>query len=136
MSGSFWKWFWRGVGAVAVIFMTITTALFWTAWRASPFKPSGDGKVIESGIDVIAIQLDILSLIIAVIGIGLAVMSFLGYQAIKDAAIARADAVATKAMALHMENIERTMRGLQSGPGNTAAEPENVLELTEEEKGV
>ena len=127
-----WKWFWRALGFAAFSIMAFISALFWSAWKASPFKASSDGRVIESGIDVIAIQLDILSLIIAVIGIGLAVMSFLGYQAIKDAAVARADAVATKAIALHMENITRTIEGLRSGEGPAAVEPADVEPVTTE----
>ena len=70
--------------------MTVTTLLFWSAWRASPFEAAVQGQPLQSGIDVIAIQLDILSLIIAVVAVGLGFAGFVGYQAIKDGAIRKA----------------------------------------------
>lgn len=133
-----WVYFWRFLGIVALIFMSVTTILFWTAWRASSFKPIANGEPIQSGIDVISIQLDILSLIVGVVGVALAVFGFFGYQAIKagaeDAAIrsatAKADEVATRAVALHMQNIPGTDSGTQQ-----PVEPEILTEITEEEKG-
>lgn len=132
----FWKWFWRALGVMALAFMLITTVIFWTAWRASPFVPAANGQVVENGIDIIAIQLDILSLVIAVVGIGLAVMSIIGYQAIKAAAIAKADEVATAALALHIEKQDKA--GTSNGTdGGTQApiEPGDLTQLTAEEKG-
>ena len=128
----FWKWFWRGLGVVGLIFMIAIIGLFWTAWRSSPFEPSANGQAVASGIDVIAIQLDILSLVIAVVGIGLAVMSIIGYQAIKAAAIAKADEVATAAFALHMSKRDKS--GTDGGT-QLPVEPGDLIELTEEEKG-
>lgn len=128
----FWKWFWRALGLVALAFMLIVTVLFWSAWKASSFQPIANGQPVSSGIDVIAIQLDILSLVIAVVGIGLAVMSFIGYQSIKAAAIAKADEVATAAFALHMAQRDKT--GTDGGT-QPPIEPDDLVELTEEEKG-
>ena len=70
--------------------MLAVLILFWSAWRASPFKAAANGEEIGSGIDVIAIQLDILSLIIAVVAVGLGFAGFVGYQAIKDGALQKA----------------------------------------------
>lgn len=133
-----WVWFWRALGIVALVFMLFMSVLFWTAWRSSPFIPTANGGVLSSGIDVISIQLDILSLIIAVAGIVLAVMGFVGYQAVKAGAeemarkiaAAKADEVATAAIALHMQNMPGTDGGTQA-----PIEPEQIVELTEEEKG-
>lgn len=133
----FWKWFWRGLGLLTGIFMIVTTLMFWAAWKSSAFVPVANGGEIKNGIDVIAIQLDILSLVVAVAGIGLAVMGVFGYQSIKSGAEAaareiaarKADEVATAAVALHMQNKDRT-DGTQP-----AVEPVDVTELTEEEKG-
>jgi hypothetical protein len=133
-----WVWFWRALGIVALIFMLFTSILFWTAWRSSPFVPVANGQDMPSGIDVISIQLDILSLIIAVVGVALAVFGVVGYQAIKAGAEAmaskvagaKADEVATAAIALHMQNMPGTDGGTQ-----LPIEPEQVVELTEEEKG-
>jgi hypothetical protein len=133
-----WVWFWRALGIVALIFMFFTSMLFWSAWRASPFIPVANGHDMPSGIDVISIQLDILSLIIGVVGVALAVFGFVGYQAIKAGAeamaskiaAAKADEVATAAIALHMQNMPGTDGGTQP-----LIEPEQVVELTEEEKG-
>lgn len=138
MGGEFWKWFWRVLGVVALLFMIFISVLFWTAWKASSFKPIANGEPIQSGIDVISIQLDILSLVVAVVGIALAVMGFIGYQAIKSgaeaaaikAAEAKADEIATSAVALHMQNIRGTDGGAQP-----PVEPGDVTELTSEEKG-
>lgn len=114
--------------------MLFIILLFWSAWRASPFEPAANGEQLQNGIDVIAIQLDILSLIIAMLGIALAVMGFFGYQAIKAGAeakaTAKADEVATAAIAAYMQNIGGTNTGTQP-----PVEPTGVTELTEDEKG-
>jgi hypothetical protein len=91
-----WVWLWRAFAVVGIGFMLFFGALMWAAWRASPFLPVANGQVVQSGIDVIAVQLDILSLIIAVLGVGLGVMGFFGYQAIREAAVTAAQ-TATKA---------------------------------------
>jgi hypothetical protein len=127
-----WVWFWRSLGILAAITMIATLVVFWTAWRASPFQPAVNGQPLPSGIDVISIQLDILSLVIAVAGIGLAVAGVVGYQAIKAAAIARADEVATAAIALHIARQDKT--GTDSGT-QAPVEPVDVVEITKEEKG-
>jgi hypothetical protein len=57
-----WKWFWRAVGLIAAIFMLISTMVFWAAWRSSVFQATANGQQVQNGFDVIAIQLDILSL--------------------------------------------------------------------------
>lgn len=74
--------------------MIVTTLLFWTAWRASTFKAVANGQEVRSGIDVIAIQLDILSLVMAVVAIGLGVLGIIGYQAIKSGAVKKAQETA------------------------------------------
>jgi hypothetical protein len=136
-----WPWFWRGLGILAGITMLVMLFLFWTAWRASPFVPAANGVEIKSGINVIAIQLDILSLFISVSGIGLAVMGFVGYQSVKsgaesaarEVAAAKADQVATAAVALHMQSIKN---GTGTDHGTQApVEPGDVTPLTAEEKG-
>ena len=74
--------------------MVVVALLFWTAWRNSGFEPSANGQPLSSGIDVIAIQLDILSLIIAVVAIGLGFAGFVGYQSIREEALSRAQLAA------------------------------------------
>jgi hypothetical protein len=133
-----WKWFWRALGGLAAIFMIAILIMFWSAWRASPFSPAANGNHIQSGIDVIAIQLDILSLIVALVGILLAVMAFFGYQAIKagaeaeaiKAAALKADEVATAAIAAYMRNVPGTDVGTQP-----PIEPLEVTELTGKDDG-
>ncbi len=129
-----WKWFWRGLGFLAAVFMIIILVLFWTTWRASPFEAVAQGEPLKSGVDVIAIQLDILSLIVALLGIALAVMGIFGYQAIKSGveqkALAKADEVATAAVAAYMQNIGGTNAGTQP-----PVEPLGVVELTDDGKG-
>lgn len=129
-----WKVFWRvAVGAIALS-LTVLACLFWSAWRASPFKASANGAPVESGIDVIAIQLDILSLIVALVGIALTVIGVFGFQAIKAGAeakaMAKADEVATAAVAAYMQKLDGGKKGTQP-----PVEPPKVTELTEEEKG-
>lgn len=105
-----WKWFWRGLGLIGGVFMLAMTLMFWTAWRASAFKTTANGQEIQSGIDVIAIQLDILSLIIAVVAIGLGFAGFVGYQAIRDGAVRRAqEAAETEVKNLAPPLIRREM---------------------------
>jgi uncharacterized membrane protein len=129
-----WKFFWRLVGVVGLIFMVSMTFMFWTEWRAIAFKAGATGKPLENGIDVIAIQLDILSLIIALLGIALAVMGFFGYQAIKSGAegkaVAKADEVATAVVATYMQSSGKIDLGPQM-----PVEPVEVTEITQDEKG-
>jgi hypothetical protein len=129
-----WKYFWRAVAGISALSLTALAVMFWSAWRASPFKASAFGKPLESGIDVLAIQLDILSLIVALLGIALAVVGFFGYQAIKTGAeqkaAAKADEVATAAVAAYMQNIGGTDKGTQS-----SVEPTQVTEITNDEEG-
>jgi hypothetical protein len=94
MQHPFWKWFWRVLGLIAAAFMFCTTLLFWTAWRASSFKAAATGQELQNGIDVVAIQLDILSLVIAVVAVGLGVAGFVGYQAIREGAVRKAQEAA------------------------------------------
>jgi amino acid transporter len=89
-----WQWFWRLVALIAAVFMICTVLMFWSAWRASPFEPSANQKPLENGIDVIAIQLDILSLLIAVVAIALGFLGFVGYQSIREGAIKKAQEAA------------------------------------------
>lgn len=134
MGHPFWKWFWRGLAGLCALSLTAMAVMFWLAWRSRPFKPSANEIPLQSGIDVIAIQLDILSLIIALLGIALAVMGFFGYQAIKAGAeakaTAKADEVATAAIAAYMQNIGGTNIGTQA-----PVEPTEFTELTADEKG-
>jgi hypothetical protein len=134
MGHDIWKWFWRAIGFVGLVFMIITTGLFWSAWRSSEFSASANEKPLQNGIDVIAIQLDILSLIIALLGIALAVMVFFGYQAIKAGAetkaIAKADEVATAAIAAYIQSVGGKNVGTQ-----LPVEPTGVTEITKDEKG-
>lgn len=130
-----WKIFWRVVGGATALSLAVIACLFWSAWRASPFEASANGAPVESGIDVIAIQLDILSLIVALVGIALAVVGIFGFQAIKAGAeakaMAKADEVATAAVAAYMQKLDGGNTGTQP-----PIEPPKVTELTEEEKGV
>lgn len=111
-----WKWFWRVIAVLAAVFMILMLFMFWTAWRASAFKTAANGQELQSGVDVIAIQLDILSLVIAVVAIGLGVAGFVGYQAIRDGAVKRAQDVAEAEVKIiapplirrEMEDFKRT----------------------------
>lgn len=134
MGHPFWKWFWRGLAGICSFSLVALALMFWSAWRASPFRASAFGRPLESGVDVIAIQLDILSLIVAMLGIALAVIGFFGYQAIKNGAeqkaASKADEVATAAVAAYMKNIGGTDKGTQS-----SVEPTEVTEIINDEKG-
>lgn len=94
-----WKWFWRALGVLGAITMVVKLAEAWASLRAVKVEPVAKGQALPDGLDIIAIQLDILSLIIAVASIGLGLAGFIGYQSIKSAAISKADEVATNAMA-------------------------------------
>lgn len=127
-----WKWFWRGLGILAAITMLVLMTQVWVSLRTVNVAPVVNGQPLQDGLDVIAIQLDILSLIVAVVGIGLAVAGVVGYQSIKAAATAKADEVATAAFALHMAKKDKN--GTDGSP-QPSVEPGDVVELTEEEKG-
>lgn len=90
--------------------MAVTIILFWTAWRASSFKAAANGQGLQNGIDVVAIQLDILSLVIAVVAIGLGFAGFIGYQSIRDSAVRAArDAAESEVKNLAPPLIRREM---------------------------
>lgn len=61
--------------------------------RVEPQKP--DGSPVHS-LDAISLQIDILSLILAVAAIILAVIGFFGFQAIKEIAVERAEKIASE----------------------------------------
>lgn len=131
-----WKWFWRGLGALGAITMIVMLLQAWGSLRSVAIVPVAKGQELKDGLDIIAIQLDILSLVIAVVGIGLGVAGFVGYQSIRQGAIAaataKADEVATAAFALHMAKKDKTGT---DGATQPPIEPGDVVELTEEEKG-
>lgn len=134
----YWKWATRCLGLLVGVTMIAVLVRFWAEWRSSSLTPAANGASLPTGIDVIAIQLDILSLVVAVVGVGLGVAGFVGYQAIKSgaeaaaikAATEKADAVATKAIALHMQNIPGTDEGTQE-----PVKPGDLTELNDEEEG-
>lgn len=132
-----WRWFWRLIGLAALILSIVSCFFLYALWKASAVRPVVNGEPASS-LEVVSLQIDILSLVIAVVGIALAVMGFIGYQAIKSGAEAvaiqtaeaKADEIATRAVALHMQNIPGT-----DGSTQALIEPDEVSELTEEEKG-
>jgi hypothetical protein len=124
----FWRWFWRVLALVA------TGALAWGSYTlatmasATHLKPTAAGQELINGFDVIAIQLNILTVVLTALGIGLGIAALIGYQGVKEAAAsmaktiagAKADEVATKVVAEHIEKLEN------SGLGLAAANPQPV----------
>jgi len=133
---------WRCAKLGAVLAAFVTAGFAFAIWHILPKSPIANGKPVGN-LDVISLQLDILSLTISAIGIALAVMGLFGFHALKDAAEARAekaasaiaakkaDEVATRAVAEHIEILEAKYRGdgLSTKPPETpeTASVEDVI---------
>lgn len=114
---------------MATVFMIVSTVSSWSSWRTSTLKPLVNGQEVQSGIDVIAIQLDILSLVIAVVAVGLGVAGFVGYQAIRDGAIRKAEeAVEAEVRNLAPPLIRREMEEFKRTFGKEDPISEAVVE--------
>ena len=80
---------WLMLRILAVICGFAAFGISLVVWRALPAKPTAGGEPVK--IDSLSLQIDILSLTLAAVGIGLAVVGVFGYQAIKEAAEAKAE---------------------------------------------
>lgn len=77
----------HGVVMVGCVGFCVAAAFAYMTWKATqnrvePIAP--DGKI--HSLDVISLQIDILGLTMAAVGIGLGVVGFFGYQSIRTAA--------------------------------------------------
>ena len=86
MSRVFWTWFWRLWGLIVAIFMVAVIAFM----RLRPLQPVAAGEQIKNGIDVLAVQIDLLSLMLALFGAIFAVFGFFGYREMRQAVIKKA----------------------------------------------
>ena len=135
------RWIWRLVGLLIAAAAALGAFTFWIFVNRMPVKAAVNGQPLPAGFDVISVQIDILTLAITAMGIGLGVAAIFGYQALKDAAktsaeqTARdtADQVATRAVAEHIEKLEDWKRRFGEAP--SAPDPGKVVEVTSEEKG-
>src|SRR3546814_19850657 len=88
--------------------------------------------------DVLSLQIDILSITMAAVGIGLGVVGLIGYQSMKDGALEKAsrvaEKVATDAASRHMENIRQSVEGLKSGNEHHAGDPTSQEPTSTEEE--
>lgn len=100
---------WRALRLSGVLAAFLAAGIAYAIWQREPVKPVAGGKPIE-GLDVISLQIDILGLTLAAIGIGLAVMALFGYQALKEAAEARAERVAKETVDTRMTILEEQIR--------------------------
>lgn len=89
----FWRHAWRCLRLLGFLSAFVAAAFAIAIWHRGPTQAMAAGKPVET-LDVISLQIDILSLTMAAIGIGLAVIALFGYQALKEAAEARAEAAA------------------------------------------
>jgi hypothetical protein len=139
-------WIWvRRAAFLALIGALIFAAFAFYLWvMKAPFLAVAMGQPVADGFDVVAFQLDVLTLAVTAVGIGLAVAAIFGYQALKDAAQATAkrtakqvaDKVATEAIAEHIEKLQTLMSSL--GPHQQPTPPPplgQVEEVKKEEVG-
>ena len=120
-----WRWFWRTLAVLAVFGTLCCAFLLFELWRNVGVRTTAAGRPI--GLDVIAVQLDILSLTIAVVGIGLGEISIFGYQNIKDGSLARAEKVGA-------EEARRVAQEYAARQGDVALNT-NGTHMTVQEKG-
>src|SRR3546814_3774433 len=127
-----WRWFWRLIGLAALILSALCCFFLYTLWKASDIQAVAAGKPVGNSLDVISLQIDILSITMAAVGIGLGVVGLIGYQSMKDGALEQAsrvaEKVATDAASRHMENKRKSVEGLKSG------DVHQVVEATTKER--
>src|SRR3546814_15046944 len=103
-----WRWFWRLIGLAALILSALCCFFLYTLWKASNIQAVAAGKPVGTSLDVISLQIDILSITMAAVGIGLGVVGLVGYQSMKDGDLEEASRVAkkaaTEAASRHKEN--------------------------------
>src|SRR3546814_3115787 len=75
-----WRWFWRLIGLAALILPALCCFFLYTLWKASDIQAVAAGKPVGNSLDVISLQIDILSITMAAVGIGLGVVGLIGYQ--------------------------------------------------------
>src|SRR3546814_1128317 len=78
-----WRWFWRLIGLAALILSALCCFFLYTLWKASDIQAVAAGKPVGNSLDVISLQIDILSITMAAVGIGLGVVGLIGYQSMK-----------------------------------------------------
>jgi hypothetical protein len=134
----FWRWFWRLFALVMMVGVGVGAYVLWRLWRAQKLTPAVQGQQVPDGFDVVAYQLDLLTLTVTLMGIALAVASIFGYQGVKAAAeemanktaTRRADEVATQAVAEHIEKLGRSFPASSQQPTTPSVDPGNVEEIT------
>jgi hypothetical protein len=116
---------------VATLAAFVAVGFCAAVWHYTPKAISAAGKPVQ--LDTLSLQIDILSLTLSALGIGLAVIGLFGYQALKEAAELRAeraasdvaakkaDEVATRAVAEHIEKLEARFQGLSANRSQDAA---------------
>src|SRR3546814_16659814 len=101
------QWVWSRIGLDALILSALCCFFLYTLWKASDIQAVAAGKPVGNSLDVISLQIDILSITMAAVGIGLGVVGLIGYQSMKDGAREQAsrvaEKVATDAESRHME---------------------------------
>src|SRR3546814_17524357 len=84
-----WRWFWRLIGLAALILSALCCFFLYTLWKESDIQAVAAGKPVGNSLDVIYLQIDILSITMAEVGIGLGVGGVIGYESMKDGALAQ-----------------------------------------------
>ncbi|GMN12702.1 hypothetical protein [Altererythrobacter sp. MTPC7] len=102
------------VNAMMWLVMGLVIFLAYAVWFLTMRgkQPVSGGNLVENGFDTISVQLDILSLTFAAVGISLAFLGWFSYQNLKEGAdnmarktaYAVAEKVATQAVAKALEN--------------------------------
>src|SRR3546814_10523510 len=102
-----WRWFWRLIGLAALILSALCCFFLYTLWKVSDIQALAAGKRVGNSLDVIFLQIDILSIPMAAVGIGLGVVWLIAYHKMQDGALEQASTVvektATDAASRHMK---------------------------------
>lgn len=87
---------WVTVLGCVVFAGNILCLIFW--FSIDRLHAVGPNRQPIASYDAISLQISILSLVVTAVGIGLAVASIFGYQALRDAVLARADKLVNERM--------------------------------------
>lgn len=131
------RWVWLSLAAIGVGALSWGSYTLWAMLHAMPIKPTAKGQELVDGFDVIAIQLDILTLAITAVGIVLGIAAIFGYQAMRDASVGMAknaaEDVATRVIAEHIEKLEAWKRGFAASHPQAAVDPGEAVEMRGDE---
>lgn len=109
---------------VITLSVAVGAAILFMIWQTSAVTPVMPESRVGYSLDVVAVQLTILQMVLALVGFVIALLGLFGYKEIKNAAVIRAQAEAKVVVDEEIRKLEvwrkSVERGLREGAGSHA----------------